>query len=279
MYNFVYAFTKYFARINGVDVDIEFFNGTDFGFSRKGLVGINKEHSIPNPYNSYGQTLQTIFHEVFHELQRVENENNMYNLGRTIEKILSNNNGKYYDSNYEGIFYEIDARYYSYNVFLNYLRDIAPDKYTEYLEEYSSKINDEIINYETNNNKYVNGDITLNRDSALESIIKNNTKLLDEYPILKYIFNSDGSRKTLFELADIYNEHINDKSTRIIDMISYWVRNSSYSLESITREYYELYVNGIESLPSEFREMINNQNSEELTEELNEQNENEDTRN
>ena len=266
MLDFIYAFTKYFARINQIVVQVEFFNSIkdDMGYSDNGIIGLNKNISVVNPHTLYTDTLETIFHEVFHEIQRKEIDINKYTLGNTIERILKENNRSYYGNNYQTILYEVDAKYNSYLILLNYLKDLVPEKYDAYCQEYIEKIEKEIGNYEKNiignynlnNNKYDMDGLRLSRDDALERIIKRNPQVLESMPVLKYIFNPDGTRKDLYELADIVNECTNNKNNDIVDMINYWVRTCSYSLEGIVREYFKIYINGINKLPTEFKDVI-----------------------
>ncbi len=276
MLDFLYAFTKYFARINGIIVQVEFFNSVkdDMGYSDNGIIGLNKRISIVNPHTLYTSTLETIFHEVFHELQRKEKDTNKYTLGNTIEKVLKEHDRRYYGDNYKTILYEVDAKYNSYLILLNYLRDLVPENYEEYYQEYIEKIDNEIGNYEKNvignynlnKNRYNTGNKILSRDAALEMIVKEDPQVLEKNPILKYIFNDDGTRKNINELNDIVKEHASDRNTHIVDMINYWVRTCSYSLESIIKEYFVIYMNGIDELSNEFKEIINTSLDQKLLE-------------
>ena len=258
MRNFIYAFTKYFARINGLNVQVEFYEGqrNDYGYSDRGIIGFNGNIAVVNPNSFYIDTLNTIFHEVFHEFQHAETDSNKYTLGNTIDRLLKSNRLEYYGENYNTIFFEIDARYNAAAMTLNYLEMIDSTLYQRYLEKYMSELNVEFANYEKNLNKYEISELSLNRDAALENIIKNNPELLQRNLTLKYIFNPDGTRKTLYELAEVIKN--NADNNHVVDMINYWVRTSEYSLESITREYFELYKNGFDSLPDEFIQIVKN---------------------
>ena len=265
MLNFADAFTRYFARLNGVHVEVEFYNGekADYGGQADGIVGLNRNFVGAKNTISYMDILNTIFHEVFHQIQSVETDSSKYSLGYAIERVLSDTDYAYYVGNYHTVFFEIDARYNAALMTLNYLENLSTEAYDMYSDKFISALTTEKANYEVNNNKYAMEDSKISRDAALESIIKNNPSLLDNNPVLKYIFNTDGTRKTLFELADVIKENSNNKN--ITNMINYWVRNSSYSLESITREYLEIYKNGIQTLPSEFQEVVNRSLKDKLT--------------
>ena len=266
MLNFVYAFTKYSARLNGVNVEVEFYNGEkgEFGGQARGIIALNGNFSGARNTIPYIRTLNTIFHEVYHEIQDNDTGSTRYTLGNRIDNLLKKNNALYYEDNYNMIFFEIDARYHAALMTLEYLESVAPEAYNMYKDEYMLQVVSEEANYEKNDNKYESDGITLSRDEALESIIKNNPKLLNSNEVLRFIFNDDGTRKTLFELTDVIKQNNNNQD--ITEMINYWVRTSSYSLESITREFFEIYKHGTVGLPNEFIQVVNNSLRHKLSE-------------
>ena len=132
-----YAFAKYFARINGVKVNVRFFsnNSGKHRYQNSGLVAFNSDTTIVDANHYYDVGLNAIFHEVVHEIQENSFGNSEYNLGNTIDRILSfkiENGKEYYNTNYENILFEVDAKYTAAKMYLDYIQEIAPDVYDNY---------------------------------------------------------------------------------------------------------------------------------------------------
>ena len=256
----IYNFTKYYCKLNNLDIDVKFYNEdtTEAGYSADGLIGFNTKFftKIFEASNIYMDKIETIFHEVFHEMQNQEArlaENsyefgeyaggtvNKYSLIKSIEKILRAENEQYYKGNYQNILIEIDARYNSNILLLNYLKEVSPTTYTEFKEYIENTMAGDYSLYELNSNMFNEQEATLNRDMKLDKLMKvNATQYLQDYPLLNYIYNHDGSRKTIFELEEIKN-NTNDQNVK--NMVDYWIRNSKFSLNSLIDEYYALYSN------------------------------------
>ena len=272
-------FIKYVAKLNNIDIEVGFLpsDSDDFGISKKGLIEINEvlfdRGYNYNPEYNHIKLLETSFHELFHQIQMQENNLatismnsqtnhhgiiNKYSLMNTIETILTTFNEEYATNpdNYKTLIPEIDARYNAYTMLHSYVSDIAPDLVSEVEERYQKGFNNDSQLYESNNNMYEENNIRLTRDAALENIIKNNPQLLIENPILKFIFNNDGTRKTLFELAEVLKENSHDQN--IVNMINYWVKTSNYSIDSLINEMYAAYTHDVSILPQEFRTIIDN---------------------
>ena len=274
----IYNFSKYYALLNGLeDVDVKFYyeDNKTGGTSSGGKVRFNTKFftNIFKSENIYMDKLETIFHEYFHEMQNqeyniaIESINNSegslkstinkYSLIYTIDQLLRDISNSYYKNNYKNIFIEIDARYNSFILLKNYLKEISPNTYEKYLNYLTEKINSDQKLYEQNSNvfDYKQENLTLNRDAFLDRLMKENpTKYLKDYPLLNFIYNTDGTRKTIFELEQIKQENIND--TNIVNMINYWIRNSKFSLDSLINELYTLIKNSTSEYKSYKSDLI-----------------------
>ncbi|MBQ8219265.1 MAG: hypothetical protein IJZ79_05875, partial [Bacilli bacterium] len=258
----IYNFAKYYSRLNGLDIDVKFFyeNNKTAGFSSEGSIAFNTKffNQKYKTKNIFMDRLDTIFHEIFHEIQKQERDlsiPNKYNLIATIERLIRNNNDSYYDINYKNISYEIDARYNASILLSNYIKKISPEVYNKNYIYISKSIDRDSKLYEINQNTSLAFGLGLNRDSILEKIVRSKSSILKSNPILNYIFNENGTRKTLFELADVI---ANTTDQNIVNMINYWIRNSRYSVDSLINEMYSIYFNNPDMLLKEFQNTINN---------------------
>ena len=150
----VYNFSKFYSQLNGLDYTVEFYyedseTGATCG---NGRVRFNTKylHDIVTDYgnlqNKHFDTLINIFHEFFHAMQHQATTDhgtvNKYTLEQSLDRILREIDEKYFKNNYWDITTEIDARYNSFILASNYLKEIAPDAYEELqksLEELQKK--------------------------------------------------------------------------------------------------------------------------------------------
>ena len=259
----IYNFTMYYASINNIDISVRFYyaDNREGGKHKSVNNKVKRSVNINTKFfdtkfksdNLYLDTLETIFHECFHEMQYQEygilssetgtDVANKYVLFNVIDKLVwaetkrNNKTDAYYDSNYENIYFEIDARYNSFLALKNYVQEISPSTYAKIEEYLDETLEKNKAQYELNINIGEYNGQMLSRDMILDKIIKDNPKLLDENPILKNIYNEDGTRKTIIELQQAIN---NTTDPNIKEMLSYWIKNSKYSLDSFVRDLYEM---------------------------------------
>lgn len=260
----IYNFAKYYSLLNGLNIRFKFFyeDSTRGGFSRESdkSIHFNTKYFTQKfkSENVFMDKLEIIFHEVFHQMQDQEldlaeklvrnkadffGQVDKYSLIATIDQLLRRLDEDYYGDNYTNILIEIDARYNSLSLLSSYLREVSPSTYEQYLTYIEdTKAKDKSLYY-TNFNlfKYGNNNLLLNRDMALDKILVSDPEgYLNEYPLLNFIYNANGTRKTIIELNEIKNS-ITDQNA--IDMINYYIKHSSYSLGSAINEYFALMLN------------------------------------
>ena len=66
--------------------------------------------------------------------------------------------------------------------------------------------------------------VLLNRDIILDKLIMKDPSLIQQNPILYYIYNLNGTRKTTVEIKNYIKKNTLDQSTT--DMLNYWIRIS-----------------------------------------------------
>ena len=256
----IYNYTSYYAKSCGLDVTIDFnfdYNESNIGtwgyadwstlsLGGKGRICVPVYKHYFNDTHSFCLTLDTIFHECQHIIQKYNmlaaqdsNDINGYALMHTIETILEQYDSNYYDNNYWNIYYEVDARYIAASTLLAYLKEISPEVYAEKETIINKRLTEaeELYSKGYDNQATYNGQL-MSRDMALDKIISDNPDLLNTYPILQNIYNLDGSRKTVLELQIAYNNAVNDGNTDIEEMLGFWIAYSGYSTESIIKDLY-----------------------------------------
>lgn len=146
-----------------------------------------------------------MFHEARHVVQfaNMANDKNYYRYNYNILKdtILSNYlDRSVYDRNHNRFLFEIDADIQGLKDYYEVLGKIG--RLTSVDKEKMSKIDENeqfSIDYSYDLNvdgyNYFKGDL-------FDDILKENPDLLDEYPILKIEYNSDGTRKSIIEILD-----------------------------------------------------------------------------
>lgn len=142
------------------------------------------------------------FHELEHDVQHTmaysEELTNPQALLWAKEILIRKKVDKtYYKRNYWALFHEKDAR----NVALQKVKKIVREKkITPIVNEEWAQDDSYDLSIE---HKNIKGDSILAidlLDSIVTPTIKNNPKLLDEYPVLKNIYNTNGSKKTYVEI-------------------------------------------------------------------------------
>ena len=199
----------------------------------------------------YFKCLDTIFHEAQHQIQNIELESlypNKYSLIYQIEEFLREKDEIYYDDNYYKILKEVDARYNAAINLIIYIECLFTDSEINKIGQkdfdnrfgirrlfYDLKNDEQLYNYNINLYREKSAideyDILIFRDAALDKFIKDDPSLLQksELSFLSYIYNSDGSRKTFFELYDAMRKETNKE---IKEMYAYWIKTSEYGFES-----------------------------------------------
>ena len=286
----MYTFARYYSRTQGVIYDIELY----YDSSEERAMGVCNRTKKKIKLNKYYMwiisecfldNLETIFHEVRHakqhqELERLKINRQIINkelLLLSIDRLLSRNLKNYNlrdawnsETNYFTVSYEADARYRANLELAEYISRISPTTYygkTENGLQYSDYIFGSIQEgkdaFNANENYAEYQHLYLNRDMLLDKLMLEDPRLLKYYPILKYIYNENGIRKTIPELNAIKED--NKDNHEIVNMINFWIRTSKYSLKSLIRELFytneyvetEGYVEIIQNLRgSKFRETM-----------------------
>ena len=159
----------------------------------------------------------TMYHEARHIVQfdNMANDKNYYRYNYNILKdtILSNYlDHSVYDRNHNRFLFEIDADiqglkdYYETLGKIGRLTYIDKEKMSKIEENEQFRI-DLSYNLNVDGYNYFKGDL-------FDDILKENSDLLDMYPVLKIEYNSDGSRKSIIEILDsLEKESHNNKRT------------------------------------------------------------------
>lgn len=191
---------------------------------------------ITSPHNAcklYG--LAAICHELKHVNQLLTIENDTVNGIKTdrtyqeyilaLENMAYNIDGDFYKDNYYSFFIEQQAIRTGYDEAINVIREFAQEEFLNYLMEYQSDAlqgEDELESYVKEkiykqrnlieNNFKLDDPIKVgkksfsqeNRIKIVEQLaqmyIKMDPDIIEEYPVLKLAFNSDGSRKSIGQL-------------------------------------------------------------------------------
>ena len=168
-----------------------------------GLIQINS-----NQIKSIEKLTQTICHESQHAIEEYEstrtNSKTAFIMAQhnLFLKYLDTDSYNSYQKNYNYSSIELDAEnkgYYKAIIFFHMFNrhDLAKNLRKEKKILYNKR------NYYTNmvneNNSHYQTDIFITNN--LDNIIKNNPKELDNYPVLKQIYNSDGTKKSFSEIV------------------------------------------------------------------------------
>ena len=261
----IYNFTKYYMELQGLDYTLKFYyEETNTGGSCSWEDSYIRLNTYFMNSDTYENMMDAIFHEIHHACQyqefieSKENPNKAVNktlLLNSIDKILRNTLPNYYNIgsaelvNYPSIAYEADARLLASINLESYIKYLSPELYERLSDKFAKegiKTKDLLLANKVeamdalsaNDNYTMFGDekytLYLNRDMVLDRLIIASPELLNDYPILNYIYNKDGKRKTIVELVQTIDD--NKENKQVVDMLNFWIETSKYSLSSLIRE-------------------------------------------
>lgn len=241
----LYNFANYYGKLT-IGNNFEFFinkqaaeNVMGLNYSNQKQICLSTNCSL---HKSYYENLNIIFHEFQHKSQEQEinlNCPNKYTLIFQIENLLNDlHEVDYYKNNYSSILEEVDARCVANINLYYYINELfTPEEINQIgIENFKKKlgISDILRQYSTDEKLYninCNEYKLKNRDFVLDELIKKNPYILNKpkYSYLNYIYNKNGSRKTIIELFKEMNQ-TNDQNIK--KMYAYWIKTSRYSYES-----------------------------------------------
>lgn len=196
------------------------------------------------------ELLIIIFHEIEHAIQvKLMNDNDEISFKKILfikENIIRKESSSFYKDNYMNIFMEIYARIASKITTRDYMTNILNMSFRN-SDEFKSIIIDEINRLNDGMFKHVNfieEDVPLLEffDYYMCNLSKDEIqKHFDNYPVLKFEYNPDGSRKAPKEvflqidnkLQELNFSDIQDKTRKKADLYSYANSFITYSLAHI----------------------------------------------
>ena len=130
------------------------------------------------------------------------------------------------------------------------MKEISPSTFAANSKRIKDTIEKESKLYETNKNILEYDETVLSRDMLLDRIIQKDISLLQQNPILLNIYNEDGTRKNFKELFEAKKS---TKDKNIQNMIDYWIRTRSYSLQNFIDELFSYKIMTDDNYDNEIR--------------------------
>ena len=194
-------------------------------------------------YNEFLYFIICCYHELEHEVQEVlMNDEKIENAQALIwakEKISLNYiRRNYYNENYHNVFFEKDAINYSILRMSKWFEDssvfnnIKSQKYLEY--DLNLKYNDP-----RNNNQVIAVDLM---DIVAGEVISKKSELINKYPILKNIYNFDGSKKLYSEIESSLRKRMKNEILKYPKHTSEIIRKYNKLASEISKTDNELYI-------------------------------------
>lgn len=216
--------TKYVLKEQGIEKYVV--RITDNGWSGLDQIGVHSNRAIrisesmlEKMDENFTHPINTIFHETRHAVQKKDLDENEITTGLKYrlmkEKILEKEFPKFYEDNYFYMLSEVDARIYGnkrqrqYLVQLGYTENIKNDDDKDFFEIYRGLQKKEIDRLDITEWARKDSEGKFRAfNNIFSKLIKSKPELLAEYPILALEYETDGSRRTSFEILKDYDEAI-----------------------------------------------------------------------
>lgn len=212
------------------------------------------EKLMSNNINDFLRGLCTLFHELVHVRQNIviQKDNEEYNYTKktyliTLETITRKADKKFYIRNYLNLFKENQADKIGLQNALEVIKKYNSKLYDMYDEEFLQRKIDELEKklsleyqiqiYNSNTNKVIEA-----MDYICSLEIKKDTKYLEKYPILKLIYNLDGTKK---DIVQLYQERTilikNGANKEKIDLLYECISNNKIFAKKVENGYESTY--------------------------------------
>ncbi|MBR6033817.1 MAG: hypothetical protein IKP28_03660 [Clostridia bacterium] len=214
---------------------IKFKNGKRGKHNKEQKIICLDDNVVYNFSSNNARAITTMFHELRHFEQAnflKECIDGQYRILK--EKIVCNENLKFKKKNYWILYNEIDARKYGTINAIKFLEkeevDVTDLRITEGQEDLKL-LGFQKRTLEDCEASFCKNYQKLNIQKRLVKILKNNCKIIEENPILKYEFNENGTRKTnvdmLTGLEKAFTEKEIDRKT-LVDILNFSIFSEEY---------------------------------------------------
>ena len=192
-------------------------------FENSGVILIHK-NVLKNVKTTFmlSNVIGAVAHEIRHYSQARDFRNNIpskktydWVLFQVFTKYFNSKNIDEYNTNYRNYEIEIDANYNSHDITNKILDKYITNKNNPYIQKALSDKYDTLLLSLTNTkydiiDKKTKEEIDYNV-TTLDRIIKQNPFIINSYPILGYIYNKDGSRRSIYNMVKIESSNKDKK--------------------------------------------------------------------
>lgn len=195
----------YFLKENGIDISVEIVNSRgSWGSAYEEGIELSR-HYLSSLRKGKTEVLETLFHEINHEIQIKKKKNLDYSyctyewLQDTLLYAFIGN--PYYSTNYERVSVENDSRIKGGVLAYRYLKEISP-KTAEKMKKRIYRNAKEEVEKITSNRRV--GLLFTTREELFDDLIKKKPEILKSYPLLMNFYEEDGTKKTLADVLLVF---------------------------------------------------------------------------
>lgn len=167
-------------------------------------------------YMSQILDLATGIHEIRHEKQRINEDNEEYNALAYLmkkEEILRSEVEEFYHTNYSNLYFELDAESFSLETVIHFLETLKPrgfaqmPEYKPIMKHLKERKADFDNRFKTANDKTIKQkdpkeDKIIKLQELFDDLVAKKPSIIKENPILETEYNPDGTRKPLMQIFE-----------------------------------------------------------------------------